>query len=282
MTQHNPLNHARPPMKACADLLRKAAYRHPLHQVFADFVEMSALSLSNAVDLRQREKREARYMEIVRRYEKHEAALFPQMLACVVDALDEEPHDFLGQLFMSLELGNHWKGQFFTPGAVAELMARINLAGLTAEDIAQRGGFITVSEPACGAGAMVIAMSKAMTDLRLNYQQLMHVTAQDLDSTAVHMSFVQASLLHIPAIVIQGNTLTLEEREHWFTPAHILGGWDFKLARRMRAAAAAVPAQPVRPSPPALADETEPIFEDILASQRNAIVADRAGQLALF
>lgn len=32
-------------------------------------------------------------------------------------------------------------------------------------------------------------------------------------------------------MVILGNTLALEEREHWFTPAHILGGWSRKLRR---------------------------------------------------
>ncbi|GBQ21633.1 hypothetical protein AA12717_0951 [Gluconacetobacter sacchari DSM 12717] len=52
----------------------------------------------------------------------------------------------------------------------------------------------------------------------------MHVTAIDVDPRAAHMAFVQFSLLHIPATVIVGNSLTLETREYWFTPAHILGG----------------------------------------------------------
>jgi hypothetical protein len=40
---------------------------------------------------------------------------------------------------------------------------------------------------------------------------------------------VQFNLLHIPAIVQHGNTLTLEEFGRWHTPAHILGGWEWKI-----------------------------------------------------
>ena len=38
------------------------------------------------------------------------------MLAEVVADLEHNPdQDFLGELFMALDLGNEWAGQFFTP-----------------------------------------------------------------------------------------------------------------------------------------------------------------------
>ncbi len=41
--------------------------------------------------------------------------------AIVVEALERNPEqDFLGELYMELELGNHWKGQFFTPYCVCK------------------------------------------------------------------------------------------------------------------------------------------------------------------
>jgi hypothetical protein len=46
------------------------------------------------------------------------------------------------------------------------------------------------------------------------------------------MTYIQLTLLHVPAVVILGNTLALEEREHWYTPAHFIGGWDALLAMR--------------------------------------------------
>jgi hypothetical protein len=44
------------------------------------------------------------------------------------------------------------------------------------------------------------------------------------------MAYIQLSLLHVPAVIIHGDTLSLEEYAHWHTPAHILGGWRFRLA----------------------------------------------------
>jgi hypothetical protein len=96
--------------------------------------------------------------------------------------------------------------------------------------IAERG-FVTAQEPACGSGAMVIALAQGMKDLGINYQQHLHVTAIDVDPKCVHMAYVQFALLHIPAIIVHGNTLSLEEFGRWYTPAHIMDGWTWKLRR---------------------------------------------------
>jgi hypothetical protein len=46
------------------------------------------------------------------------------------------------------------------------------------------------------------------------------------------MTFVQLSLLHVPATIVNGNSLTLQEFDHWHTPAHILGLWGPRLNSR--------------------------------------------------
>lgn len=213
----------------CAKLLRANAQRHSLHRVFSDFCEMSAIAISNAVDRFQFEVREARYLQIAGAYEKDELQRFARMLGCVTLSLDEQRSDFLGRLFMSLELGNAFTGQFFTPFEVSSLMARMSLHDLGPEMLAERAGFITMCEPACGAGGMCIAFADAVAERGLNYQACAHVTAVDVDATAVHMAYIQLSLLHVPAIVVHGNSLSLEVRGHWVTPAHVLGGWDRRL-----------------------------------------------------
>ena len=91
---------------------------------------------------------------------------------------------------------------------------------------------MTLNEPACGAGAMVIAFADAMLDAKLNPQTQLHATCQDVDPRGVHMCYLQLSLMHIPATVILGNSLSVECREVWHTPAHILGGWDWRLRAR--------------------------------------------------
>lgn len=214
-----------------AKLIRQASGRLNLWDVFSDFIEMAAISLSNAVDLRHREAREARYMQIIRRYENPEQALFPKMMAAMVMRMEEGPSDVLGKLFSELELHNAARGQFFTPYELCQLMAGMMVGDDLGRKI-ERSGFVTINEPACGAGAMVIAFADAMQQAGFNYQRHLHVTAQDVDSRAVHMCYLQLSLMHIPARVILGNTLTLEQREVWHTPAHIIGGWDWRLRAR--------------------------------------------------
>ena len=218
------------PHREFVSLFKDNCHRHRPHSVFSDFCEMAALSMSNAVDLSQYAPREARYLEIVKGYSADEVACFPKMLACVTDALEARMHDCLGQLFMSLEMGNHWKGQFFTPYELAGLMARMTVHD--AKEQIQQRGHITVMEPAAGAGAMVIAIADAMREQGLNYQQCLHVTAIDVDPTAAHMCYVQLTLLHVPAVVVVGNSLSLEERGRWFTPAHVLEGWGRRLRER--------------------------------------------------
>lgn len=213
-----------------ARLMRQLQHGHNLFDIFRDFVEMSAIAVSNSVDLRQRDEREKRYLDIIGRYSKSDQQLFPRMLACLVNELEDKPSDVLGKLFGELDLGSDARGQFFTPYEVCQLMADMTIgdpAHLRAT--VERQGFATVMEPACGAGAMLIAFTESARKHGINPQRHLHITAQDVDQRAVHMTYLQLSLLHIPATIMLGNTLALECREIWNTPAHILNGWTWRL-----------------------------------------------------
>ena len=223
-------------------LIERSSYRHAKWDVFSDFCELAAISISNAVDKPPFTDREARYFHILKRYNKEEVDRFPQMLAELVLALEDAVAagtgaagvglDVLGTAFHDLELHNRFKGQYFTPYPICQMMAKMSLG--TKDDldrmIAERG-FISAAEPACGSGAMVLALAMAMKDGDVNPQQCLHVTATDLDGRCCHMAYIQLSLLHIPAIVQHGNSLSMEEFGRWKTPAHILGGWDFRTRR---------------------------------------------------
>jgi type I restriction-modification system DNA methylase subunit len=215
---------------------------------------MAAISISNAVDLQQAEKREARYMEIIKRYQSDEVQQFPKMLGELVNGLEEEPDDILGRVFHELELHNKYTGQFFTPYTVCQMMAKMNVDDHTKTIIDERG-YLTAMEPACGSGSMVIALAQALKDEGINYQQQLHVTAVDVDAKCVHMAYLQLSLLHVPAIIVHGNSLSNEEYGHWFTPAPIMGGWGHRLRTRERAEAIELPEskppQSERPNIPA-------------------------------
>jgi hypothetical protein len=208
-------------------------YRHGHWQVFADFIEMAAVSVSNAVDWAGREKREERYLQVVKRYKPDELARFPDMLGSLTMALEDETTDVLGCTFHDLELHNKWSGQYFSPFRLCRMMAKMTIAdsGDLESRISERG-FVTAQEPAVGSGAMIIALAHEMREAGINYQRHLHVTAVDVDPKCVHMSYLQFSLLHIPAVIVHGNSLSLESFDHWYTPAHILGGWNWKLKRR--------------------------------------------------
>ena len=51
--------------------------KHRPEQVFSDFVELAALSISNAVDRSQFDAREKRYLEVVKGYASEDLARFP-------------------------------------------------------------------------------------------------------------------------------------------------------------------------------------------------------------
>lgn len=215
--------------KVIANLMDANARRYHRWEVFRDFCELSAISLSNMVDAVHREDREARYLKIVGRYAGAELERFAEMLGHLHESLHEAFHDALGSLFMAMELGDAWKGQFFTPYPVSRMMAEMSLADVG--PLIERQGFITVSDPAVGGGAMMIAAAHTLHDAGFAYQDVLHVTAQDIDITACHMAYVQLALLDVPALVIHGNSLDPSDiRDWWVTPSHVTGAWDRKLA----------------------------------------------------
>lgn len=208
-------------------LLQANAGAKRMTEVFDDFVEMSALAFRNAVDLRGRDEREAQYLRTAGRYDRAELDRFGLALALVVKAMGEEPCDVLGRLYMELALGNDRLGQFFTPYDVARLMAGMHIETLA--DTVRTCGFARLYEPTCGAAAFIVAVSQEMQSAGLNPQTQLHVTAEDIAPQAVHMAYVHLSLLHIPAVVHRRDTLTTETFDSWPTPAHVLGGWGWKL-----------------------------------------------------
>jgi len=260
---------------ALSKMISAFGYSHSTWETFADFVELGACAISNAVDWPQREKREAQYMAIIKKYTPEEAAEFPKMFGTLTMALESatekggevsrplcDSPDVLGFTYHELELHNKWAGQYFTPFNICSMMAQMTMGDKeTLEAKIAADGFIRLSEPACGSGAMVIAFALAMRDAGVNYQQTLHVTATDVDLKCVCMTYLQLSLLHIPAVVIRANTLSAHpfgesEEDRWYTPAHIMGGWDWRLRRGRRSEAIKQPAAPALPEIPSGAQLT--------------------------
>lgn len=217
----------RPAWNSFVKIFNDIARHHHRYEVFRDFVTLAAISVHNAIV--KDPTLEAEYLQIIGRYSKEDALGFARLLGELVILLDPEPYDVLGRLYMELELGSNHTGQFFTPPELSELMARLN----SGEELANlKRPFVTLQEPACGAGGMVLAFVKVMLSHGHNPAERMWAHCQDVDRLAALMCYLQLSLWHVPAVVVVGNTLAHEAREVFYTPAHYLGFWDSKLRRR--------------------------------------------------
>lgn len=209
-------------------------------EVWADFIAMSAIAISNAFDQQEsmRDDREQEYMRAIQRYTKAEQQIFPKLFAVTVEALEADPEqDFLGELFMGLNLGNHWKGQFFTPYDVSRMIAEIQLHGIEAR--LKEKDWVGIHDPCCGAGALLVAARNIMVREKLAPTSALYV-AQDIDRTAALMCYIQLSLLGCAGYVVVadsfryplvgcGNTPLLisptPEQEVWLMPALYDEAW---------------------------------------------------------
>lgn len=204
-----------------------APYKHR-YEVFRDFVTMAACSLHNS--FHKEPGREEEYLRIIAEYKKPDQLAFQKLLGCLVAALDEDPRDILGPLYMELEIANKDAGQFFTPPELSELMASLTFRDELSK--LENQPFLTAGEPACGAGGMILALVKVLTTAGFDPAQKLWVQAIDVDRMAALMCYIQLSLWNVPAEVIVGNTLSLEIREVWYTPAHYMGLWKYRLRRK--------------------------------------------------
>lgn len=224
--------------KEFLDSFRKLTYRHRAWDIWRDFIIMFACSLSNPVDKTHCDEREARYMKIIKKYNKQEQAVFPELAAQTVLALEEnQKQDFLGSIFMELNLGNESGGQFFTPYHVCELMAEIALGDDVVQQV-NKQGYITICDSCCGAGATLIAgvhaARKQLEKENLNYQNHILAVAQDIDEIVALMCYIQLSLLGVAAYIKVGNTFTEPIAEgdstenYWFTMMYFSNVWTMR------------------------------------------------------
>lgn len=188
----------------------KGFQQHNPEKAFTDFLELAAIAISNSADPARRDKREARYQQIVGQYSKDEAGIFARVFGKLVDHLEEERWcNPFAYLWVALDLRSAWKGQFFTAYPLASLMLQMLLSDLTEKEVARRGYFM-MNEPCSGRGGMIAASSEAFQTAGFNYQKQLHATAQDIDLQCVHMTYMLVSLLYIPAVVQDTDVLSLD------------------------------------------------------------------------
>ncbi len=220
----------------CKDLcnaLIAVSDRYSIWQIFEDWLMMSSISISNAVDWQFKEEREKIYLETIEKYNKNELNQMASCLGILVHLLEGVFHtvgytDLLGKVFHALELHNKYHGQFFTLSHISDFMSKVVTADQDMNKEIKVKGYISAYEPCIGSGTMMLSLAKTMQENKINPQKYLVVTGCDIDIKCVYMSYLQLSLFGIPAAIVHGNSLTLEEWSVWKTPAYIFGLWEFK------------------------------------------------------
>lgn len=201
--------------KAFEDL----AHHRERHDVFGDFLEMAVCAIrKKTLPLGpEADAIEAQYMAVVKRNKVEDVRAMPKLLGITALAVQEGGCDFLGQIAGDLGLITGHMGQFFTPYDVSRMIAEVTLD--TVDEVIAEQGFVTLQEPACGAGGMIIAAADTLTRKGYDIGRQLYVDATDISPMCFRMSYLQASLRGIAAVIRRGNTLTLEMFEHAVTPA---------------------------------------------------------------
>ena len=287
--------------------------RYSVRQIWEDWVIMSAISISNTVDHVHAQEREKNYLTRASKYSRQEMQVFAELLCDFVNALETNPdQDFLGEMYMAVGMGNENAGQFFTPYNVCKMMAKITNTDVLLRQIEQRG-WVSVLDPACGAGALLVAFAGVCRELDVNYQTKVLFVAQDIDYLVGCMCYLQLSLLGCPGYVVIGDSLAhpttshdphgllpLDDGNVWYTPFYFREEWHTRrLAAQMSlffgklpelptdeespTVAAPAPLQTLpepEPTPPSVTISPAP--ESPVETEETVFSANEYGQLTLF
>ena len=79
-----------------------------------------------------------------------------------------------------------------------------------------------------GAGGMILAYAQELKNKGYKPSKNLYVQAWDIDILCTYMTFVQLSMYDIPAVVVNGDILSLKENFILCTPQYYLGGWFLK------------------------------------------------------
>lgn len=207
--------------------------------VWTDFIFSFACAISNSVDKTHFDEREAMYLRTVKKYTKEELDIFPSLMAKMMLGMEDNPNqDFLGELYMQLDLGNPRSGQFFTPYDVCRAMSMMTNGDVLSQ--VNKSGYITINDCACGAGATLIAFANTVAEefkqknSNLNWQNHILFTAQDIDVVTGLMCYIQLSLLGCAGFVKIADTIlhpmceSDTKENYWFTPMYYSEVWRIR------------------------------------------------------
>lgn len=111
--------------------------------------------------------------------------------------------DYLGELYMQLNMGNAKIGQFFTPYSISKLMAQINIGKL----IVPTSKIQRIYDPTCGSGSLLIAYAEVIKQSQCDINNYLFY-AQDISLISGLMCYIQFASLNLHGFIKIENTLS--------------------------------------------------------------------------
>lgn len=176
---------------------------------FRAFVRMSACAVSV-------QAREDEYLEEVKRWPAKVLPKFAECLCILSEAMTADPYrDVIGAAYFEYRSSSSakWGGEFYTPYEVSKLIAQMTIGAIEVPE----GRPLTLLEPACGAGQMVLCAAEVFKSQNVPLRHLQTICI-DVNAQACDMCYLNCTLWGIPAMVIHGNTLSAKGFKGWVNP----------------------------------------------------------------
>lgn len=210
--------------KPILDKIKQLASEHcnSIRECFFDLVALMASSI-DAMNINNREKSEKLYNSVIAKYSNEEREKFVDIFGDILLYFNKHSYcDLLGQLAQDLNVLDSSKSQFFTPVHISDFMSDLLF---TKEDYEMKvgdHGYFSIADPCVGSGRLVISAAKQLEGFDRDFRKHIIVTACDIDMSMVYISFIQFSILGIPARIYCGNSLDPDDTQNYLeTSPHL-------------------------------------------------------------
>ena len=199
-------------------------------QTLSDFLAYCALLLSIRTDPVHSEQRSKSLERLKANYKKDEWEAFHQGLVDLCRTFVRNIQvgryeDLFAGSFTQVRATSRALKQDFTPVDVGKLIGAISVSSNLS---LPEKGFFSLGDHACGSGTLLLAGAQRIADTGYNPAEQLVIQAADLDARCVHMTYLHLSLYGIPAVVVHGNTITLNEYDRWYTPVYLWRKWIWR------------------------------------------------------
>lgn len=164
--------------------------------VFSDWIDIMLCCLLS--DRTPEHPSEQEYMRIIKRYQKEDLSFFGKAFGELMLIMQTTNEELLGLIYM--QIASKYKssalGQYFTPQPICDFIVQT-----TQGEISDREQKIL--DPACGAGAMLVAYNKVNPKA--------FFTGQDLDPICTKMTALNMCFFNMNGYALCGNSLSLEK-----------------------------------------------------------------------